>query len=236
MPDARNSKSMSSLSRALVAIVFVVSASFAGTAPVQAQGFAVAAQAGTAGVGGGVVLGLTSRLNVRAMYGFIPGDPPFTIDDIDFSLSLPSFLLTTVDLFPFGGFRLSGGGLLITNDDGGLDVVGTFDGRSVVLGATTFTGGPLDQMIGNFSLKRFQPYLGIGIGNPIGKRIGINFDAGVGFGSTPIVALTATGPLADLPGSTLDAELQQEVADIQADIPEFLKYYPVLSLSVSIGF
>jgi len=227
---------MSSLSRALGAIVFAVSASFAGTTPVQAQGFAVAAQAGTTGVGGGVVLGLTSRLNVRAVYGFIPGDPPFTIDDIDFSLSLPSFLLTTVDLFAFGGFHLSGGGLLITNDDGGLDVVGTFDGRSVVLGTTTFTGGPLDEMIGSFSLKRFQPYLGIGIGNPIGKRIGINFDAGVGFGSTPIVTLTATGPLTDLPGSTLNAELQQEVADIQADIPEFLKYYPVLSLSVSIGF
>ena len=226
---------MSSLSRALVAIVFVVSASFAGTAPVQAQGFAVAAQAGTAGVGGGVVLGLTSRLNVRAMYGFIPGDPPFTIDDIDFSLSLPSFLLTTVDLYAFGGFRVSGGGLLITND-GGLDVVGAFEGRSVVLGTTTFTGGPLDRVIGSFSLKRFQPYLGIGIGNPIGKRIGINFDAGVGFGSTPIVALTATGPLADLPGSTLEAELQQEVADIQADIPALLKYYPVLSISVSIGF
>ena len=226
---------MSSLSRAVVAIIVVVSASFTSATPVQAQDFAVAAQAGTTGVGGGVVLGLTSRLNVRAMYGFTPGDPSFTIDDIDFSLSLPSFLLTTVDLFAFGGFRLSGGGLLITND-GGLDVVGTFDGRSVVLGTTTFTGGPLDQMIGSFSLKRFQPYLGIGIGNPIGKRIGINFDAGVGFGSTPAVALTATGPLADLPGSTLEAELQQEVADIQADIPELLKYYPVLSLSVSMGF
>lgn len=130
---------------------------------------------------------------------------------------------------------MSAGGLLITNN-GEFDVVGTFDGRSVVLGTTTFTGGPLDEMTGSFSLKRFQPYLGIGIGNPIGKRIGINFDAGVGFGETPTVALTATGPLASAPGSTLDAELQQEVADIQADIPTWLKYYPVLSISVSIGF
>jgi hypothetical protein len=78
--------------------------------------------------------------------------------------------------------------------------------------------------------------VGIGIGNPIGKRIGINFDAGVGLGSTPTVAVTAEGPLASAPGSTLEAELQQEVPDIQADISEFLKYYPVLSISVSIGF
>ena len=226
---------MSSLPRALMKIVVVVSASFVSTTPVQAQGFAVAAQAGTTGVGGGVVLGLTPRLNIRAMYGFIPGDPSFTIDDIDFALSLASFLLTTMDLHAFGGFRVSAGGLLISND-GRLDVVGTFEGRSVVLGTTTFTGGPLDLLTGSFALKRFQPYLGIGIGNPIGKRIGINFDAGVGFGSTPTVAVTAEGPLASAPGSTLEAELQQEVADIQADIPKLLKYYPVLSISVSIGF
>jgi len=48
--------------------------------------------------------------------------------------------------------------------------------------------------------------------------------------------VTAEGPLASAPGSTLEAELQQEVADIQADIPALLKYYPVLSISVSIGF
>lgn len=91
---------MASLSRALVAIVVVLSASFVSTAPVQAQGFAIAAQAGSTGVGGGVVVGLMSKVNVRAMYGFLPGDPSFTIDDIDFALGLPSFLLTTVDLYP----------------------------------------------------------------------------------------------------------------------------------------
>ena len=60
---------MSSLSRAVVAIIVVVSAFFTSTTPVQAQDFAVAAQAGTTGVGGGVVLGLTSRLNVRVHSG-----------------------------------------------------------------------------------------------------------------------------------------------------------------------
>lgn len=226
---------MTSLFRALMAIVVAISAPLLHATPVQAQGFAIAGQVGTSGVGGGVVLGVLPRINVRAMYGVVPGDPSFNIDDIDFALVLPSFLLTTVDFYPVGALHFSVGGLLVTND-GDLEVTGTFEGRQVLIGGTLFTGGMDDLLVGSFSLKRFQPYLGLGIGNPIGKRIGINFDAGIGFGSTPTVMLNAVGPLADAPGSILQAELQQEVADIQADIPDLLKYYPVLSISISIGF
>lgn len=225
---------MAGLSRALVAIVLVISAPLFHATPVRAQRFAIAGQVGTAGVGGGVVLGLASKLNVRAMYGVVPGDPSFNIDDIDFALALPSFLLTTVDFYPVGALHFSVGGLLVTND-GDLEVTGTFEGRQVLIGGTLFTGGTDDLLIGSFSMKRLQPYLGLGIGNPIGKRIGINFDVGIGFGSTPTVVLDAFGPLADAPGSILQAELQQELADIQADIPDLLKYYPVLSISISLG-
>lgn len=228
---------MASLSRALVVIFTVVSAPLLYAAPAQAQNFAIAGQVGTTGLGGGVILGVAPRINLRTMFGVVPGDPSVNIDDIDFALGLPSFLLTTVDLSLVGPIHLSAGGLLITND-GSVDVVGTFEGRQVEFGGTLYTGGIDDRLIGSFSLKRFQPYLGIGIGNPIGKTIGINFDAGVGFGSTPIATLTAEGPLAENPitGPTFLAQLDQEVADIQADIPELLKYYPVLSISISIGF
>jgi hypothetical protein len=104
-------------------------------------------------------------------------------------------------------------------------------------GGVSYTGSANDRLIGSFSLKRFQPCLRIGIGNPIGKRIGINFDAGVGFGSRPTVTVAAKGPLAEDPltGPVFLAQVGQEVADIEADIPDLLKYYPVLSLSVSIG-
>ncbi len=226
---------MASFPRTLVLIVAVASASLLHSPTVQAQNLAIAGQVGTTGVGGGIILGVVPRINLRAMFGGIPQQPTFDIDDIDFELDLPSFLLSTVDLYVVGGLHLSAGGLLITND-GDVAVEGTFEGRSVVIGTTTFSGGTNDRFSGTFSLKGFQPYLGIGIGNPIGKRIGINFDAGVGFGDKPTVALTASGPLADAPGSTLESELQQEVADIEADIPDLLRYYPVLSLSVSIGF
>jgi hypothetical protein len=93
---------MASLSRALVVIVLVVSASFVSIAPVRVQDFAIAAQAGTTGLGGGVVLSLTPRVNIRTMFGVIPTEPPADIDGIDFTLELPSFLLTTVDLYAVG--------------------------------------------------------------------------------------------------------------------------------------
>ena len=228
---------MANLSRALVAIVVVVSASFVSTTPVRAQNLAIAVEAGTTGLGGGVVVGLTPKINARTMFGVIPTEPSTDIDGIDFTLELPSFLLTTLDLYPFGGFHLSGGFLLITND-GDLDVVGTFVGVPTDFGGMTYTGSADDRLLGSFSLKRFQPYLGIGIGNPIGKRVGINFDVGVGFGSRPTVTVTAEGPLAEAPvtGPVFLNQVDQEVADIEADIPALLKYYPVLSLSVSIGF
>ena len=128
------------------------------------------------------------------------------------------------------------GGLLVTNG-GDLNVVGTFDGVAVDFAGTTYTGSIDDRLLGTFSLKSFQPYLGIGIGNPVGKRISVNFDAGVGLGSRPTVELTAEGPLNDDPivGPIFRDDLQRQEADFEANIPDVLRYYPVLSLSISIG-
>ena len=140
-----------------------------------------------------------------------------------------------MDLYLLGTLHLSAGGLLITNSRD-LNVVGTFDGVTVDFGGT---GSIDDRLLGTFALKSFQPYLGLGIGNPVGKRIGINFDVGVGFGSRPTVELTAEGPLANAPppaGPAFLADLEQQEADFEANIPDLLRYYPVLSVSISIGF
>ncbi len=228
---------MSSLSRALVAIVAVVPVLIVNAGSAQAQDFAVAAQVGTTGLGGGAVIGVLPKVNVRAMYGIVPGDPSVEVELVNFGLDLPSFLLTTVDLYPFGGFHLSAGGLWISNA-GLLNVEGTFDGISKDFAGMVFTGSIDDRLLGTFALKSFQPYLGIGIGNPLGKRISVNFDAGIGFGSLPTVELTPEGPLANDPltGPTYRAQVELEEANIQAGIPDFLKYYPVLALSLSFGF
>lgn len=201
------------------------------------QGFAVAGIAGTTGLGGSVILGLTPKVNLRTSIGIIPGDPSITVEEVDFDLETPTFILTTLDYYPFGGFHISAGGLIVSNG-GDIDVAGTFAGKSVEFNGAFYTGASDDVINGAFSLKSFQPYLGVGFGNPIGKRFGINFDVGVGFGNKPDVALGATGTLASDPiaGPQFLADLAAEEADIRNDIPDYLRYYPVVSLSISIGF
>ena len=201
----------------------------------RAQGFAISGHVGTTGVGGGIVLGLAPKLNVRALYGFVPTKPEITIEDIDFAVDIPSFTVVVFDLYPTGPLHLSAGAL-IASDGGALEVEGTF--TSVQFGGTDYMSSGGDTVTGTFTLKRIQPYLGIGFGNPIGSMLSLNLDVGVGFGKTPTVELTATGPLAEDPliGPTFLADLEQEEADIQDSIPDYLRLYPVLSLSVSVGF
>ncbi len=225
------------LPRALVALVILVSAPLLRAAPVQAQKFAIAGQVGTTGVGGGVVIGIAPKINLRSMFGVIPSSPTVTIEDINFALDLPSFLLTTVDLYPLGALHVSVGGLLITNE-GNIDVDGTFDGVEVDFGGMPFTGSPDDHLLGTFSLRRLQPYVGVGVGNALGQRISINFDVGIGFGTQPTVDLTAEGPLAEDPitGPAYLNGVEQKQAEIEDALPTLLRFYPVLSVSFSIGF
>ena len=228
---------MSRLSLALVAIFVVAPALLVNAGSAQAQKFAIAGQIGTTGLGGGVVIGVAPRINLRSMFGFLPTSPSVNIEDIDFATDLPSFLLTTVDLYLTGAIHLSGGGLLVTND-GNIGVVGTFDGVEVDFGGMPFTGEPDDRLVGTFSMRQFQPYVGVGVGNPLGQRLSINFDAGVGFGTQPTVELTAEGPLAEDPitGPEYRAGVEQKETEIEGALPTFLRFYPVFSVSFSISF
>jgi hypothetical protein len=76
-----------------------------------------------------------------------------------------------------------------------------------------------------------MPYLGIGFGNPLGRRIGMMFDLGVGIGDVPTVDLEATGPIAGDPAFADD--LEAEEAEFEENIPGLLRYFPILSLAVS---
>ena len=203
---------------------------------VNAQGFAVSGQIGTTGVGGGVIIGIAPKLNLRGMFGLFPGEASLKVDNIDFTITAPEFFLATLDFYPVSGFHISTGGLIIGNG-GNLKVRGNLEGRSVEFGSTTYTGGANDEIVGVFSLKSFQPYLGVGFGNGIGKLIGINLDAGLGFGEPVTATLNAQGPLASTgdAGAIFRANVQAEIPDIENDIPVLLRLYPILVLSISIG-
>lgn len=222
---------------ALVAIVGATSLLLLNAGSAQGQRYAIAGQIGSTGLGGGVVLGIVPRINLRSMYGVMPVSPTAKIEGIDFTPDLPSFWLTTLDLYPVGGLHVSVGALLITRS-GKIEVDGTFEGVSVDFGGQSYTGAADDHLLGTISLKDFQPYAGLGIGNALGQKISINFDAGAGFGKRPRVDLSAVGPLADAPapaGPAFLAGVEQKEAEIE-DKLTLLRFYPVFSISLSISF
>ena len=201
-------------------------------AAAHAQGMAVAGHVGSLGLGGSAIVSLTPKVNLRGTVGLVPLEPEFTADEVDFTVDFPVFMRATVDYYALGVLYISAGGLFVT-DGGDIDVVGTFTGTQD-FGGNTYTAAEVGDLTGTFSLSGAMPYLGVGFGNPVGRRISLALDLGVGFGSVPDVDLGATGPIAG--DATFRADLDEREVEIQDDIPEVLKYYPVISLSVGFGF
>lgn len=199
---------------------------------VSAQSVAVAGHAGSLGLGASVIVGLTPKVNVRGTLGLIPFEPEFAVDEVDFTVDLPMLMRATVDFYPVGFFYLSGGGLFVTSG-GDIAVEGQVTGAQD-FGGNTYTAADVGTLTGVFSLASAMPYLGIGFGNPIGGGIGFTLDLGVGFGSVPTVDLGATGPIANDP--TFINDLNAEETEFAEEIPDLLRYYPVVSLSLSYGF
>jgi hypothetical protein len=194
-----------------------------------AQDVAVVAHAGTQGLGGGIIFGLTPTINARGTFGVIPTEPTFTVDEVDFAGDFPTLIRATLDFYPSPFFFLSAGGLFV-NRGGDILVTGEFT-EPREFGSTTYTPEEVGTLPGTFTLKGAMPYLGIGFGNPLGRRIGMMFDLGVGIGDVPTVELEATGPIAGDPAFVDD--LEAEEAEFEENIPGLLRYFPILSLAVS---
>jgi hypothetical protein len=196
-----------------------------------AQDAAVVAHVGTQGLGAGVVFGLTPTINARGSFGVIPLEPTLTVDEVDFTADFPTFIRATLDFYPSPFFFLSAGGLFV-NRGGEILVTGELtEPREFGSGGTTYTPQEVGTLTGAFTLRGAMPYLGIGFGNPLGRRVGMMFDLGVGIGDVPTVDLEATGPAAGDPAFA-DA-LEAEEAEFEENIPGLLRYFPILSLAVS---
>ena len=99
------------------------------------------------------------------------------------------------------------------------------------IGGTRYTAAEIGTLTGDMSLNTAL-YRGIGFGNPIGKTVGISLDLGIGLRSEPAVTLRANGTLAN--DADFLANLSQEASAIEEDAT-LLRYYPVISLAISIG-
>lgn len=209
--------------------VCALSAALLIAAPVRAQDVGAAAHVGTLGLGADVAVSLRDNLSLRAGANFFPFDINFDESDVDYDLGLPSpqFLLLA-DLYPIGGFHVSGGLMISTSD---FDLTADLN-EPVEIGENTYTPAEIGNLTGTLATRDVSPYIGIGFGKPAASRIGFVFDLGVAFHGEPEVSATADGPVASVPGFQQD--LDAEVAEIQDDVEDII-VYPVLSLGISIG-
>lgn len=213
----------------------VIAALAASAAPASAQ-LGVGARIGTLGVGADVIYGLGSRLALRAGAGVMPLEPEGDFSDITYKVELPSPLFTAgADFYVTSGLRLFGG-MLFGADEASIN--GRFTG-SQQIGNQTYTGADVGNLIGRIEPKTSPaPFAGIGIGSGRESGIGIAMDFGVAFLGEPDFTLTADGPLAtdqSAVGQQFRASLAQEEAEIQSDLNDYAKYYPIINIAVRFG-
>ena len=195
-----------------------------------AQGPAIAARAGTFGVGGEATLDVNRHLGFRAGLGFIPVQPTGSLGDVDYRIKPPSTLTNLgADVYPFGGhFRLSGGLLLqhdVTMEGKG---TGTYEFNNVTYSASE--AGAID---GRVDWGSTAPYATLGFSGR-GKGLGLSLDLGAAFLGEPALELTSTG--GTLSGNaTFQQNLKAEQDRAQKDAGKYLKILPVLSLGLRFG-
>ena len=201
-------------------------------AAVSAQGLGLAARAGTLGVGPEVALGLSDGFVIRGGIGVTPFEPTVTIDDIPFTLTLPDRWITIgADIYLGGTFRI-GGGMLFKSGDPML--AGEITG-STTIGDVTYTSTEVSQLTGTLDSKDRAPYVLLGFGKHTSTGIGLFLDLGVAFLGESEVALAATGDPAVVNSPEFQAELRKQETNIEDDLGQYIKMWPILSIGVRIG-
>jgi hypothetical protein len=202
-------------------------------ARLQAQ-FGIAVRGSTLGVGLEASYRVNRMVGIRAGANRLSFTRDATIENIDYRAS-PRFRNATflLDLHPTGGaFHLSGG--LLVNDNEGRLVARL--NEDIEIGGRTYTPDEVGSLVGTVDFRKTAPYLGLGFAGR--GRVSIVFDLGVGMTGTPRVDLVGQTPLTGTEKAEFDARVAQELAEVRADIEDksYLKFHPVVSLGIRIGF
>lgn len=206
-----------------------------------AQGFGVAARAGTMGIGAEAAVGVGSMLAFRGGMGLIP----FSIDasrfwdlgpDVNVRMKLPkTWYNLGVDLIVGGGFRI-GAGILFKPDDATVSAALAPD-ATIDVGGQTYTGSDVGEILGTLNAKNQAPYGLIGFGNQVRSGVGLFLDVGLAFLGDPAVTLESRG---GDPAITDSAEFKQRLAEeernLNNDLPSWAKkYWPIVNLGIKVG-
>jgi hypothetical protein len=222
----------------LVALFFIFLAT-----PGRAE-VAVAAKAGTLGLGAELTVGLSPQVNVRlGANGYNYEDEGREVSDIVYDAEANLRTATALfDWHPGGrGFRLTGGA--VYNDT-------SVEGHSLppASGIYDIGGVPVPaDLVGTLDAEAdfdpVVPYAGLGWGNAVAgnKKVGFFIDLGVVFQGKADVTLTpnipANSPINTTPGAreVLDTLLRREEQDLEDEVADY-DLYPVVAIGLSYRF
>jgi len=204
---------------------------FASASPAAAQ-IAVAAKAGTAGLGVDLGVGLSGPLSLRLGLGvtdYLPLDAQFDVEALTYTLTLPRrFLMLGADLNLLGPLNLSGGMLWREGDLGvETEVTGTTEIGGVIYSESGLISGLLE-------MKPASPYVALSLGQLARRGPGFFLMVGAALSGEPTVRLEASGPIAQAPGFQNSLDVARQEA--QDQIPEWLTVWPLVQIGFRFGF
>lgn len=208
---------------------------------VLANEHAIILKAGTLGAGLEYLNVINDKVNMRFGVNYFKLDRDLEDTDVKFDgeLTLKSLGLIG-DYHPFGGvFRLSAG--LFYNKNAFDIAAKTTSSASFTFDNTEYNAQQAGPVIGKVDFAKSAPYLGLGWGaSPDGGGFAFSIDIGA-LRSTPNSTLQATNcQIPNSPdGTDLCAQLKDSIeierVKLQKELNK-IKWYPVISLGVSVKF
>jgi len=198
----------------------------------QADGFAVAAKAGTLGAGVELTTNIVPMmLNGRIQVNGFRYNTTVTDTNVKYDAKLKLFSIGALaDFYPMAGkFRLTGG---IYYNGNKLDITGVPNASSFTFNGTTYTSAQVGSVSGTMDFNNFAPYVGIGWGDAVssGSPLGFNIDLGVLYQGKPKTSISTSSTVAGLA-----ADIAAEQARLDNAVKNF-KFYPVASVGISWHF
>jgi hypothetical protein len=196
------------------------------------------AKGGTLGLGGGVGVGLTDTLRLRAGYTALKVSKDISQTDIDYSGDLKlGGGEAMLDWHPFHGIFRVTGGLTFNRNEVTVDAKptnGTYE-----LNGVTYLASEIGDLDGKIDFKSTAPYLGIGWGDVVDKdgRLSFIADIGVLFQGSPDAKLSANCGPAVSPSecASIQSDIREEERELQDDADDF-EFWPVVSVGVAYRF
>lgn len=198
------------------------------TVPVSSsQSYALTLKFSSLGIGLDGSTNISKNLNARVGGQFFAFNVNGGKTGDDFLYTAETKLLSfsaLVDYFPDGSiFKISGGLLL------NLNKVETklVPGQSYVVNGKTYDKSNLGDITTTTEFTKVNPYLGIGIGNPLNyKKFGFTMDLGTMYQFEPQVTMSGTG---------LIKPTETQAGTVQSNISWF-KAYPVVMFGLTYKF